>query len=193
MINTTYSIWIPFLSALIGGLLVLAGQFMDRKSKRKTETKTTLREIYAFNRKLEALMKSNFRELAMAKVHVEYWWYCNQTTPLGKENQKYYEEHLKSQVFAREIERQIGEIKADFIGHVRKFQAIKELKQEIENQLEEISDLTNAKAKTYNTSLQFTKVRHELVDEDEKELREIYYKNLVNFKSINDYLQTLLT
>ena len=68
--NTGFS-WVPFLSAIAGGILVLAGQSIDRSSKLKTEKENSLREIYSFARKLEALMKNNYRELAMAKVHVE--------------------------------------------------------------------------------------------------------------------------
>src|SRR5262245_9541878 len=104
--NPTYSIWIPFLSALVGGLLVLAGQSIDRGRKRKLETENSLREIYAYSRKLEAVMKNNYRELAMAKCHVEYWWYCHVTTD-GSDKGRYYEEHLRSQALAREVERKI--------------------------------------------------------------------------------------
>jgi hypothetical protein len=181
--------WIPFLSALIGGLLVLAGQFFDRKYKQKIETKNNLREIYAFSRKLEASIKNSYRELAMAKTHIEYWWHCHNDSPTSEKN---YEEHLRSQTNAREIEREIGETKAEFIGYVRKFQAIKPLKTEIEIELEKVSNLSNVKAKVYDLSLSHEKVRNELVDKDESELRETYYLNLLPFKEINDYLFTLL-
>ena len=190
--SPTFSIWIPFLSALIGGFLVLIGQHFDRKSRRNTERINGLREIYAYCRKLEALMKNNYRELAIAKAHVEYCWYCNATTTDSAEKKKYYEEHLKSQETAREIERRIGETKADFIGHVRKFQAIKELKTQIEKELEVISDLANAKAKAYDLSISHDKVRNEMVEKNERELAETYDQNLKNFKDINNYLYTLL-
>lgn len=127
----------------------------------------------------------------MAKVHVEYWWYCHSTTS-GEDNGRYYEEHLRSQTLAREIERKIGENKAEFIGHIRKFQAIQEVKIEIENELSIISDLTNAKAKEYEISLPHNEVRYARVELDEKELREKYYENLTYFKKINDYLFTQL-
>jgi hypothetical protein len=190
--SNPYSLWIPFFSAIAGGLLVLGGQFIDRFSKRETETKNNLREIYAYSRKLEALMKNNYRELAMAKTHVEYWWYCHLTADNNSDKQKYYDEHLRSQSFAREIERRIGETKAEFIGHVRKFQAIKRLKPEIEKQLLAISDLTNSKAKTYDTSIPHEQIRYGIVEQDETKLRETYYMNLFHFKSINDYLLDLL-
>jgi hypothetical protein len=185
--SPTFNTWLPLLSAVIVGLIVLIPQHFDRRSKRNTDRKNALREIYAYCRKLEQLMKNNYRELAMAKMHVEYWWYCNATTN-GEDKGRYYEEHLRSQALSREIERKIGETKADFIGHVRKFQALKEVKPEIESQLLIISDLTNAKAKTYDITLPHDKIRYEKAEQDEKELREIYYANLKHFESINDYL-----
>jgi hypothetical protein len=191
-INSTSGFsWVPFFSALAGGLLVLAGQAIDRDKKLVTEKENSLREIYSFSRKLEALMKNNYRELAMAKIHVEYWWYCHVTTN-GEDNGRYYEEHLRSQNLAREIERKIGENKAEFIGHIRKFQAIKEIKNEIENELLIISDLTNAKAEIYDTNLPHDEVRYSRAEKDEENLRNTYYKNLAYFKNINDYLYTEL-
>jgi len=189
--TNTNSMWIPFLSALAGGILVLAGQAIDRGNKNRTEKETSLRQIYAYARKLEAMMKNNYRELAMAKVHIEYWWHCHITSNEGT-NGRYYEEHLRSQSLAREIERKIGETKADFIGHIRKFQAIKEIKTDIENDLLIISDLTHAKAKPYELDLQHNQVRYEFAENDERELRDLYFENLEHFKRINDYLFTQL-
>jgi hypothetical protein len=191
MSNPTFTVWLPLLSSIIGGLLVWLGQFFERKYRRKSDDKKSKLEIYAYCRKLEAAMRNNYRELAMAKVHTEYWWYCYNTSS-GEVAKKAYEEHLRSQAFAREIERRIGETKADFIGHVRKFQAIKKLPVDTEQKLNVISDLTHSKAKTYDTSENHTKVRYEMAENDETELRNSYYNNLSNFKLINDNLQKLL-
>lgn len=177
---------LPFLSALLVAGLVLLGQSIERKKRREVEIQNSLREIYAFSRKLEALMKSHYTELAMAKVHAQYWWHCHVITT----RQDYYEKHLSSQSFAREVERKIGETKAEFIGQVRNFQAIQEINQDVEEQLLVISDLTNAKAKIYDSDKSHQEVRHEMAEQDEIDLREKYYANLIHFKSINDYLYT---
>ncbi len=182
--------WIAFSAAIIGGVLVWIGQAIERSTRKQTERKNSLLEIYAYCRKLEAEMKNNYRELAMAKVHVSYWWHAHHAG--GEYVQRYYEEHLRTQAFAREIEKNIGVTKAAYISHVRKFQALMLLDDTIDNQLDTISDLTNAKAKEYDTSLSHEKVRFELVEKDEKELREKYYENLVTFKIINDNLQLLI-
>lgn len=189
--SPTFSIWIPLLSAIIGGLLVWIGQAIERWTRLSTERKKSLLNIYAFCRKLEAEMKNHYRELAMAKLHVEYWWHgANQP---GSDNKKCYEEHLRSQALAREVEKNIGQTKADYIGHVRKFQALTPLDIEIEQKLELISELTNPKAKSYDASIPHQKIRYEMAENDEKELRELYYKNLEAFKIINDKLQILVS
>lgn len=187
---TSISIWVPFAAAVVGGVLVWIGQAIERSTRKKTERKNNLLEIYAYCRKLEAEMKNNYRELAMAKVHVAYWWHAHQGG--GSYMQRYYEEHLRSQAFAREVEKNIGNTKAAFIGHVRKFQALMPLHDSIDGQLETISELTNQKAKDYDPSVPHDKVRYQLVEQDEKDLREIYYENLITFKIINDNLQKLL-
>jgi hypothetical protein len=187
--NSDFNIWVPLLSSICGGLLVLMGQFVDRHYKKKAEKKANLIEIYAFCRKLEANIRNNYRELAMLKTHVEYWWYCYNSQNFSA---LYYDSHLKSQAEARIIERQLGDNKADFIGHVRKFQVIKSIPDPIDKQLEVIADLTNPKAKSYEYNLLYDEVRNSFVETDEKNLREEYYKNLVYFQEINEILKKLI-
>lgn len=190
-VSPSISIWIPLLSSIVGGLLVWAGQAIERNRRRNVEKKNSLLEIYSYCRKLEAEMKNNYRELAIAKGHVEYWWHCyNSSSSAPTDKPRFYEEHLRSQSYGREIERRIGNTKAEFIGHIHKFLAIRPLDKAIDQQIDIISDLNNAKAKSYDFSIPHDKVRYELYDQDEKELREAYYKNLVPFKTINDILQT---
>jgi hypothetical protein len=190
--NPTFSIWIPLLAAVVGGLLVWGGQAIERNRRRNLEKRNSLLEIYAYCRKLEAEMKNNYRELALAKSHIEYWWFCCNSSSTAI-MPRYYEEHLRSQSYAREIERRIGDTKAVFIGHIHKFQAISPFKGNISEHIDIISDLTNAKAKSYDFDLPHDKVRNELYDQDEKELRETYYKNLLPFKTVNDILQIHVT
>ena len=173
-----YDIWIPFLSAFIGGVLVLAGQYIDRRFRRQTESRNNLREIYANCRKLEENMKNNYRELAMFKLHAEYWWYCHNTRPKNDYQKKFYQDHLESQASAREVERKIGENKAEFIGRVREFQVLNPIANNVEELLENISDLTHRKAKSYDFSLKYEEVRNKMVERDERELRDEYFKNL---------------
>ncbi len=188
--TSTYSNWIPFLAAIAGGVLVWIGQAIERNTRKSIDQKNSLLEIYAYCRKLEAEMKNHYRELAMAKTHVEYWWHSHR---YGGADKQSYEEHLRSQAFAREIEKSIGSTKAAYIGHVRKFQAIHSLDQNIEQHLEIIADLRNPKARTYDNTLSHEQVRYKYAEKDEAELAETYYKNLISFKTINDTLQKLVS
>ncbi|MBI2722482.1 MAG: hypothetical protein HYX39_09930 [Bacteroidetes bacterium] len=189
--DTSISLWIPLFSSIVGGLLVWVGQSLERRYRKKIDAKNMRLEIYAYCRKLEAEMRNNYRELAMAKTHAEYWWFCHNFSEAGNKI-KNYDEHLRSQTFAREIERRIGETKAAFIGHVRKFQAIKELPDSIEKRLNDICDLTHQKAKVYSATDDYNKIRNEQIEKDEEVLRNIYYRNMVHFKTINDHLQSLI-
>ncbi len=188
--DTEIAIWIPTVSAIVGGLLVLAGQFIDRRAKNKSELKKNLVEIYSYCKKLEAEMKNNYRQLAMTKTHIEYWWFCHIKEPASNIDfkRKFYEEHLRSQADARMVEKNIGETQADFIGHVKKFQALKPITDNIDKKILEIFELTYSKAKVYNSDESPSKVREELVINDENELREKYYKNLAPFMYLNSIL-----
>lgn len=184
---------VPLFSSIVGGLLVWVGQYLQRKTTDKSDNKKSRLEIYASCRKLEAAMKNHYRELAMAKIHVEYWWYCYKIELGPTPNvSRAYEEHLRSQAFAREVERQIGSTKADFIGYVRKFQALKSLPNEIEMHLKIISDLTNSSATPYSTDIKYNDLRDIIVVNDENELRNRYYLNLLSFEKVNTILQSLL-
>lgn len=187
------NIWIPLLSSIVGGSLVLLGQYIERNRKTKTEEINNLREIYAYCRKLEIQIKYDYKELAMAKSHVEYWWYCYQQHPSNDEIGKgYYSEHLRSQAFAREIENRLGDNKASYIAHTRKFEIIKEISPAIEQQLISISDLTNPKAIPFDVNLSHDEVRYQLADKMEKDLREEYYALLAPITFINNTIQAML-
>lgn len=190
--KTSINLWIPFFSALLGGLLVLLGQGIDRFLKKKQERLNLQLEIYAYCRRLEAELRNSYRALAMAKVHVVYWWYCYQKEGDFIPDSNNYKQHLRSQSEAREIENKIGDSKAAFIAHVRKFQCLHMLKEEIDTSLNEISDLVNPKTEYFDINLDFSKVRDELVQQKEDELRDAYYKNLGKVTSVNDYLQSLI-
>lgn len=187
--SDSINILVPLLSSLLGGLLVIIGQWIERKRHQNIDRNKNLLEIYSNCKKLEFLMKNNYRELAMVKSHVEYWWYCYKSAnSKSSDIPRYYEEHLRSQASAREIERRIGDTKAEFIGYVKKFQAIRQIG-DVEEKLEKISDLTNAKAKSYDLALPYEEVRNNLYEKDEQTLKEVYYQNLLPFKEVNQILE----
>ena len=181
------SLWIPFFSSIMGGLLVWLGQYLERSSKKVREKNASLLEIYAYCERLEAEMRNSYRELAMVKTHVEYWWYCHNTSSDDPALFNYYEKHLQSQAAAREIERRIGDLKASYIGHIRKFQALQKIDADVE--LMAIANLKNPKARRYDFSMPHEKIRNEIVENDEDELLQKYYDSLQPVAKVNARLQ----
>lgn len=134
-------------------------------------------------------MRNHYRELAMAKTHVEYWLHvANSSSSDLTQRAKGYDEHLRSQAYAREIEQQIKDTKAEYIGYVWKFEVLESVGKSIEEQLTKMSNFKYEKAKSYGNHVSHTLLRYELIEQDEKKLRENYFQNLAPFKKINDIL-----
>ncbi|MFY8181424.1 MAG: hypothetical protein ACOVLG_06585 [Flavobacterium sp.] len=186
-----YSYLIPLFAALAGGLIVLVGQTIDRYHKRKIEKKDKLRDIYANCRRIEALLKNYYRQLASCKTSSQYRWYCTIVSKDLSRKQHYNSEHIKYNMMVREIDQKIGEAVADFIGQVRKFQSLKAINNLIEKDLNSISDLNYKFAKEYDENTSKDEI-FDLIVEDEIELRNDYFNNLIYFKNINNSLQDLI-
>jgi len=186
-----YSFLIPLFAALAGGALVLIGQGIDRHFKSKNEQKNNLRDVYANCRRIEAVMKNYYIELAYYMTATQYRWYCSLVTEDPAQKKHYDTEHIKYNNNHRELERKIGETMADFIGHVRKFQSLKAFDNSIEIHLESISNITHISAKKYEKSIPINEILN-LVEEDQKRLKKEYYKNLIYFKETNDKLLSLI-
>lgn len=186
-----YSFLIPLFAALAGGLIVLIGQGIDRYYKQKREDKDKLRDIYANCRRIEALMKNYYAELSYYKTAAQYRWYCT-IVSIDKEKKKHYnDQHIKYNNNDVETERIIGETIAEFIGQVRKFQSLKAFDDSMEVELESIANLKYKIAKKYDKSVKQATIL-DLVQEDQRQLKDEYYKNLIYFKNINSTLQLLV-
>ena len=190
-LSSEYSFLIPLFAALAGGLIVLIGQGIDRYYKQKKEERDILRDIYANCRRIEALMKNYYRELSHYKVLAKYRWYCTIVTTDLEKSKHFENEHIKYQTNVREVQREIGETIADFIGQVRKFQSLKSFDNLVETELELISNITYKDAKDYKKSIDRNEI-FDLTINDQNELREEYYENLIHFKKINNILQRLI-
>ena len=195
--TTGVNIWLPLVSSIIGGVLVWGGQYIERHGKRNIERENTLLEIYSYCRKMEALMITYYRELAAAKTHAEYWFYASdrhdkhdasQEVDLAKRD-KFYGLHLQSQQEARQIERTIGETKAAYVAHVRKYHTLRKIEMvDIRDKLHEISVWTLPKAMSYSNNMAYHDVRGR-VAKDEAVLRHAYYEHILPYTLINNYLE----
>ncbi|MBL0234685.1 MAG: hypothetical protein IPQ08_13645 [Chitinophagaceae bacterium] len=181
------SLLTPIIAALITAIFgTLIAQAIDRIYKNRRETKKDLREIHSQSVNLKIKLKDLFRQLAMYKFHSQYWWHIHTKESNKDFSSKYYLEHLRSQSETRDTEKEIGEVKANFLAEVVKFEKLKGKKFNVDNEKTEIENLIFPKAKTYSDDISTDKLREELAEVDEKELREKYFSRLQVFQNIID-------
>lgn len=182
-----FSLWTPIIAALVTAVIgTLVAQAIDRWYKNRRETKKDLREIHSKSVNLKIKLKDLFRQLAMHKFHAQYWWHIHSKENDKDFKNKYYLEHLRSQSEARATEKEIGEVKADFLAEVVKYEKLKGRKFNVDTEKTNIENLIFPKAKTYTDDISTDKLREELAEEDEKGLRESLFSNLVVFQTIID-------
>lgn len=183
--KSTFSLWTPIIAALITAIIgTLVAQAIDRIYKNRNELKKDLREIQSNAVNLKIKLKDLFRQLAMYKFHAGYWWHLHTKENDKEFSLKYYSEHLRSQSDARNIEKEIGQAKAEFLAEVVKFEKLKGIKFNVDFEKKAIENLTFIKARYYTDDISADKLREELAEGDEKELRESYFKNLQVFQNI---------
>ena len=185
--KSTFSLWTPIIAALITAIVgTLVAQAIDRIYKNRRETKKDLREIQSKAVNLKIKLKDLFRQLAMHKFHAEYWWHIHSKANDKDFKNKCYLEHLQLQSEARETEKEIGEVKADFLAEVVKYEKMKGKNFNVNEEKATIENLVFPKAKSYTHDISADKLREELSEPDERTLRESFFSNLVIFQTIID-------
>ena len=175
---------ISLISAIVGGLLVIIGQYAIECFKSKTENKKELSNIISELIRQRGLLKNLYRELAMYKTHSAYWWYSTLIETIPENIEINRQDHLKSQLNARIVEREIGEAIAHFFGLIAKYETILNKTFDFSESIDKISMLKYRPANEYNESQNYNKVRNEIIINDENELKEEYFKNLEEFDKI---------
>lgn len=120
----------------------------------------------------------------MYKTHSAYWWYSTLIETIPENIEINRQDHLKSQLNARIIEREIGEAIAHFFGLIAKYETILNKTFDFSESIDKISLLKYRPANEYNESQNYNKVRNEIIINDENELKEEYFKNLEEFDKI---------
>lgn len=175
--------WQNLISAIIGGILVVAGHYIIERKRISNENHQEIVNTVSKLSEIKYLLKNLFRELAMYKTHASYWWFCT-IKEQGQESEKHRQEHLRSQKEAREIEKQIGKNIAKFLGQIIKFKVLSTKKIDVTQWIKKIDKIKFRKANEYSTSQGYDKVRKELVENDEEKLRTEYFNNLKPFENI---------
>jgi hypothetical protein len=182
--KSAFSIWAsigaPLITAVIG---TLGAQAIDRYSKNRRETSKDLRMLYSNAINLKIKLKGLFRQLAMYKFHAQYWWHIHSIESSEEYKNRYYLEHLRSQADSRDIEKLVDQTIADFLALVVAYERLTPKKFDASDEKKEIENLEFSKAKTYNNE-SADKLRNELAENDERQLRELYLKKLDMFQNI---------
>jgi hypothetical protein len=175
---------ISLISAFLGGFLVIVGQFLIERFKTKTDKTKELNNIVSELVRQRGLLKNLYRELAMYKTHTSYWWFSTLIEHIPENVEINRQDHLRSQASSRLVEREIGEAIATFFGLIAKFETIKNKTYDFSINMEKISILKYRSAIEYNINQDYDKVRNEIINKDEEELRNEYYENLAEFDKI---------
>jgi hypothetical protein len=184
--TNSMSVWTPIIVALISACIgTLLAQLIDRSRKNKVEKVKELREVKSKCVNIILNLKESYRQLAMHKFHAQYWWYCHICEKDGTpDSEAYYGYHLNSQVKSQTVEEKIGELNALFFSELTKYERLKGINFNVDNEKELIENITFKKAKVYNKSMEYIELKSTHAETDERELRESYYGHLNVYKQI---------
>lgn len=127
--KVTLSPWIPFFTALLGGVLVLLGQYFDRQSKKKQEKRKEVTETFAQCELLLFSLKGLVKDLAGDKNLSAFWHYSHvvEEDAVGGDEElskKYYEKSLADAATAIERRAKISDYFAQYYSYVSKFKTL---------------------------------------------------------------------
>lgn len=159
-------------------------------TKTRKEKRKRIIELSGKAREIEQHLFNELRELAMFKTHVNYWWFSHIIgTSREDYNKKEYEEHLRSQSDARQTEKSIGVRIAEYFGVISEYLTlVNKNTVGIVSDLEKIKKLQFRKAKEYDNDLSYEKVKKELVEKNEQELKNDYWNSIKPIAKINEVL-----
>lgn len=157
--KVTINPWLPFLAAIVGGILVWIGQAIDRSYKVKQEI---INEKMALFTKAEFLLlnlKNSLKELAVQKNLREYYWYCyideyNAPDKNEENEKKYLNDHYMACQAIVAVTIKLGEILSDYYSMASKFNVLNQdnLKFEFITYFVTATDFADAKQISANNS-----------------------------------------
>ncbi|KFF08724.1 hypothetical protein [Chryseobacterium luteum] len=132
------SIWDTLIPLLIGAFLTLGTQIYFENKKNKKDNDNQILESKSELEKLTYLLRHNYNELAMHKVHKHYWYAQyqyeeNLETPNLNDVNKFYNYHIESGNKAIIIENVIAENFSNFTKEISKIQHLTKQNTEVNN------------------------------------------------------------
>lgn len=178
----------PLVSAIIGGLLAISGQWIIKIYDSHTNKRDNLRQIIAKCSQLKTQLHFYFGSYAYYEQNTEYQHLQYRLSKQDSEKQKILDEHYKSNLEFMSLHKQIIDLIADFVGQTSKFENISSYKISFKTDLDLITEIQFGYGKSYESYT--TAIADDQVSSDINELAEIYRELLSPFTSIISSMQS---
>lgn len=192
--KVTISPWISVASAIVGGLLVLGAQYLDRQVKRKAEIKDELVNLVTTCEMLYMSIRSALKELSTQKNLRVYWWYCyidecnaGEVKDIEKEN-KYLADHYIACNAIIVCDLKIDQLLAEYYSSVSKFAILKKINVDLTSvkNLATVYDFPDAKDIAEGTNSEEALRQYE---NNSKELANQYFEQFESLEQLNEKLK----
>jgi hypothetical protein len=192
--KVSISPWISVVSTIVGGLLVLGAQYLDRWAKRKAEIKNELINLAAKSEMTYMSIKSALKELSTQKNLRIYWWYCymdEHNAGANKDSEKekkYLTDHYTACNAIIVCDLKIDQLLAEYYSNVSKFMILKKVDFDINfiKDLAVVYDFTDPKDIADGTSSDEALIQYE---NNSKELANEYFEQFKSLEQLNEKLK----
>lgn len=191
-----YASFMPLFAAIMGGALVILGQYLERRSrltesntKQKRDDDLRLVDMCSIARTKMLEISYYYKYLAMFKVNSKYWFYCSEVEsqkndPQGlKDAETYFAEHLNAVKDIWSTEQKLIELTSAFISCATTFHMLK--KSAIDgNEVELIYNFKFEKAREYPLSTDYNELYNNILARDIETLTAQHLKIMKHFENI---------
>jgi len=178
---------ISLVSAIIGGILAISGQWIIKIYDSQTKKRNDLRQIIAKWSQLKTQLHFYFGSYACYEQNTEYQHLQYRLSTQDSEKQKILDEHYKSNLEFMSLHKQIIDLIAEFVGHASKFENISSYKISFKIDLESITEIQFGYGKSYESYT--TAIADDQVSSDINELADKYREILSPFTAIISSMQ----
>ncbi len=134
--KTSFSPFVPLLAALLGGIIVIVSQYLDRLARKNNEKKKEILDAFTTSEMLLFKLKSLLKELSSFRSQVEYWYYAylkekESDKPEDELIKTYYNKCIGCSDNSLSCKAKIDETLSEYYSMVSKVYILKKLKPDI--------------------------------------------------------------
>jgi|GEM_PF-2487781 len=177
-----YSILIPLISAIIGGIIAIGGQWTIKRFELNRSTRLEIKEIVANLAKLKTQLHFYFNSYAYYEQNTEYQYHQYKLETDAESKKKLLDEHYKSNIEMLSQHKLIIDTISSCIGYVKKFSILIKEKISFDNEITEIEGFEFGYCKEYSSHT--TLLSDDQVSKDINELTQKYREILTPLSTI---------